>query len=72
MACFMNRILAHYYTVHTLDDREVAQLRAPLRPSWFAPLVAPGDVADALPLWRFSLKPNYGSPNNAADDAGSA
>lgn len=65
----LSRIFAHYYAAHTLDDREVVQLRAPLRPRWFAPLIAPGHVSDALPLWRFSLKPNYGSADAAADDA---
>jgi hypothetical protein len=68
----LSRIFAHYYAAHTLDDREVVQLRAPLRPSWFAPLIAPGYVSDALPLWRFSLKPNYGSSDTAADDVGGA
>lgn len=68
----LSRIFARYYAAHTLDEREVVQLRAPLRPGWFAPLTAPGYASEALPLWRFSLKPNYEPFEPATDNVGTA
>jgi hypothetical protein len=44
---------------NTLKDAQVVQLRAPLRPNWFAPLNRLDHVSDALPLWRFNLQPTY-------------
>lgn len=55
----LSRMFARYYAGHTLEDREVVQLRAPLRPGWFAPLIRSDYKNQALPLWRFTLQPNY-------------
>ncbi len=55
----LSRLFAHYYAAHTLEDREVVQLFAPHRPGWFAPLQQAGYKSDALPLWRFTIQPNY-------------
>lgn len=55
----LSRIFARYYAAHTLEDSSVVQLRAPLRPNWFAPLISKDHRSDALPLWRFTMKPNY-------------
>ncbi|HEX8443482.1 MAG TPA: hypothetical protein VF631_07530 [Allosphingosinicella sp.] len=52
-------MFARYFAVHTVADEALVQLRAPLRPGWFAPLIRPEHVSDALPLWRFTLKPSY-------------
>lgn len=55
----LSRLFAHYYASHTLEDREVVQLLAPQRPGWFAPLQQRGYKSAALPLWRFTIQPNY-------------
>ena len=55
----LSRIFARYYAEMTVNDREVVQVRAPLRPGWFAPLVSPDYESKTLPLWRFILQPNY-------------
>ena len=55
----LSRMFARYYAEHTIADDAIIQLRAPLRPHWFAPLVQPGHRSDALPLWNFSQQPNY-------------
>lgn len=55
----LSRLFAHYYASHTLNDREVVQLLAPHRPGWFAPLQQRDYESEALPLWRFTLQPNY-------------
>jgi hypothetical protein len=56
----LSRIFARYYAAHTLEESSVVQLRAPLRPNWFAPLHEHDRQSKALPLWRFTLQPNYG------------
>lgn len=55
----LSRIFASYYAAHTLQEDEVVQLRAPLRPGWFAPLIHADRKSGALPLWRFKLQPSY-------------
>jgi hypothetical protein len=55
----LSRIFARYYAEHTIEDRAVVQLHAPTRPDWFAPLIHAEHESDRLPLWRFTLKPNY-------------
>lgn len=54
----LSRMFARYYAGETIKERSVVQLRAPLRPGWFAPLVRADHVSDALPLWRFTLRPS--------------
>jgi hypothetical protein len=56
----LSRMFARYYAEHTIEGNAVVQLRAPLRPNWFAPLVQPGYRSQALPLWRFEIRPNFG------------
>lgn len=55
----LSRMFARYYAGETMKDRSIVQLRAPLRPGWFAPLIRADHVSDALPLWRFTLQPTY-------------
>ncbi len=55
----LSRMFAQYYAEMTVNERQVIQVHAPLRPKWFAPLVSPGYESKALPLWRFILQPNY-------------
>lgn len=55
----LSRIFSRYFAQMTLKDGAVVQLRAPLRPGWFAPLLDPNYKCQALPLWRFELRPNY-------------
>lgn len=53
----LSRMFSRYYASRTLDGSEIKQLRAPLRPAWFAPLANGTIVQRALPLWRFELQP---------------
>ncbi|MDO9068416.1 MAG: hypothetical protein Q7W05_08165, partial [Deltaproteobacteria bacterium] len=55
----LSRMFARYYAEHTIDQGAVVQLRAPLRPNWFAPLVQTKYRSQALPLWRFIQQPNF-------------
>ena len=55
----LSRMFARHYASHTIEADAVVQLRAPLRPGWFAPLVERVDRGGAIPLWRFELRPNY-------------
>jgi hypothetical protein len=55
----LSRMFARYYSEHTIKDNAVVQLRAPLRPDWFSPLLRWDDQNQSLPLWRFTLGPNY-------------
>jgi len=57
----LSRMFARYYAEMTVNEREVVQVHAPLRPGWFAPLVSTDYKSKALPLWRFILQPNYES-----------
>lgn len=63
----LSRMFARYYAAHTVQERDVVQLRAPLRPDWFAPLIRADYRGQALPLWRFTLQPNYPPFEPAAD-----
>jgi hypothetical protein len=55
----LSRMFSRHFAEQTVKGREVVQLRAPLRRGWFAPLIAPDHVSQALPLWRFQLRPSY-------------
>jgi len=55
----LSRMFARYYAAHTIEDREVVQLRAPLRPGWFAPLLQYDHRRHALPLWCIKMQPNF-------------
>lgn len=55
----LSRVFSRYFADATLRDGAIVQLRAPHRPRWFEPLIKPGYVSKALPLWRFQLKPSY-------------
>lgn len=55
----LSRVFARYYAEMTVNEREVVQVHAPLRPDWFVPLVSTDYESKALPLWRFILQPNY-------------
>lgn len=57
----LSRMFARYFAQHTVKDNSVVQLRAPLRPDWFAPLVRGNYESKALPLWRFTLQPRFPS-----------
>ena len=62
----LSRMFARYYAQHTVDGGAVVQLRAPLRPDWFAPLVNMKIRSGALPLWRIELQPNFDIPQEVA------
>ncbi|WBO23212.1 hypothetical protein [Sphingomonas abietis] len=66
----LSRIFARYYAAHTLEEGSVIQLRAPLRPNWFTPLHEHDHQSKALPLWRFTLQPNYGGATDAPPPPG--
>lgn len=53
----LSRMFSRYYASQTLQDGGIKQLRAPLRPAWFAPLANGTMAQQALPLWRFELQP---------------
>ncbi len=57
----LSRMFCRYYAERTLENQEIAQLQAPLRPGWFAPLTASDYQKKALPLWLFTMKPRGGS-----------
>lgn len=59
LVCTLSRMFSRYFAEATLRDGAIVQLRAPHRPGWFEPLIKPGSVSKALPLWRFQLKPSY-------------
>lgn len=56
----LSRMFSRYFAEATLRDGQVVQVRALHRPGWFEPLIRPGYVSKALPLWRFQLKASYG------------
>ena len=58
----LSRVFARYFAQHTVDSGAVVQLRAPLRPNWFAPLLDMKGSSQALPLWRFIQQPNFDTP----------
>lgn len=55
----LSQMFARYFAEMTVNEGEVVQIHAPLRPGWFAPLVSADYEGKALPLWRFILQPNY-------------
>lgn len=55
----LSRMFARYFADHTLENNAVIQLRAPMRPNWFVPLIRADHESHTLPLWRFVLQPNY-------------
>lgn len=55
----LSRVFSRYFADATSRNGAIIQLRAPHRPGWFEPLIKPGYVSKALPLWRFQLKPSY-------------
>jgi hypothetical protein len=57
----LSRMFARYFAEHTVKDKAVVQLRAPLRPGWFSPLISTDYESSTLPLWRFQVQPNYSS-----------
>lgn len=56
----LSQMFSRYYAEHTVDKGEIVQLRAPLRPKWFDPLVQGDRISDALPLWKMVQQPDYG------------
>lgn len=60
----LSRMFARYYAEHTVGEEGVVQLRAPLKPGWFEPLVARDGrgKSEALPLWSFVIQPNFDPP----------
>jgi hypothetical protein len=58
----LSRMFARYYAEHTIAEDAVVQLRAPLRPNWFRPLVNAEHRCQALPLWRIIQQPNFDAP----------
>lgn len=48
----LSTMFSRYFAEQTVKDRQVVQLRAPLQPSWFAPLISRNYVGHALPLWN--------------------
>lgn len=64
----LSRMFARYYAEHTIDEEAVVQLRAPLRPDWFAPFIRKDRVKGALPLWQFIQQPNFDPLGEEADD----
>ena len=54
----LSEMFAAYYAEQTMDSGEVVQIRAPLRPNWFEPLVSLNTIKRRLPLWTFAQEPN--------------
>lgn len=50
----LSRMFSRYYAERTIENDEIVQLHAPLRPGWFAPLVTSDYQSKTLPLWRFT------------------
>ena len=53
----LSEMFSRYYAEQTIESDEIVQIRAPLRPGWFAPLVNPDYESKALPLWQISIQP---------------
>ena len=64
----LSRMFARYYAEHTVEDGKVVQLRAPLRPNWFVPLVERKGGSKALPLWQFVQEPGLGDHGDTIGD----
>ena len=57
----LSGMFSRYYAEQTLQDHQVMQLSAPLRPGWFAPLIASDYKSRTLPLSTMRLIPKSGS-----------
>ena len=55
----LSTMFARHFAQHTIDSGSVVQLRAPLRPNWFKPLLSMQGGSRALPLWQFAQQPNF-------------
>ena len=55
----LSRMFARYFAEQTMPSGTVTQLRAAVKPDWFEPLRCWQDGDRSLPLWRFTLQPNY-------------
>ena len=55
----LSTMFARHYARHTIDSGAVVQLRAPLRPNWFKPLLGMRGGSPALPLWQFPIRPTF-------------
>ena len=55
----LSHMFCRYYSMQTMQDKEVVQLHAPPKPGWFAPLLASDYDNIELPLWRFTFKPRH-------------
>ena len=53
----LSQMFTKYYTDLTIQNRKVTQIKAPLRPDWFASLVAKDISNGKLPLWKFLVEP---------------
>ena len=53
----LSQLFTSYYAEQTLDDGEVAQIRALPQPKWFEPLADYDYDGTTLPLWQFSMEP---------------
>ena len=60
----LSRMFSRYYAEQTLQGDQVVQLGAPLRPGWFAPLIASDRKGDRLPLSTIRLMPKSGSSDS--------
>ena len=49
----LSRMFSRYYAEQTIEDDQIVQLQAQLRPDWFAPLNTSNYESKALPLWQF-------------------
>ena len=58
----LSRMFAAYYAQQTVDSGEVVQIRAPLRPRWFEPLLSWKKSPERMSLWSFALEPNFEAP----------
>ena len=58
----LSRMFAAYYARQTVDSGEVVQVRAPLRPSWFEPLLSWEKARGRMSLWSFTQEPNFETP----------
>jgi hypothetical protein len=55
----LSSIFARYFAEHTIRDNGVVQLRSPILPNWFAPIISTVRKTKALPLWVIVTQPNY-------------
>lgn len=52
-------MFARDYADHTVDEEAILQLRVPLRPNWFGPVVTADYHSEALPLWLLVQQLNF-------------